>query len=67
MTTIKGGMSAVNKVILYPNKFMIPKLQITPIITTARESRVALMDLKKIKRMIADNKTDPTKNQRISF
>ena len=46
---------------------MVPKLQITPINTTAKLMMVADTDLKKINKVIADKTSDPIKNQSISF
>ena len=46
---------------------MVPKLQITPISTTAKLMIVAEIDLKKINKVMADNTSDPIKNQSISF
>ena len=46
---------------------MVPKLQITPIITTDKLKRVAEIDLKNNNKVIADNNKDPIKNQSISF
>ena len=67
ITTINGGINAVNKVIFCPNKTIVPKLQITPIKTTAKLMMVAEMDLKKSNNVIADKTSDPIKNQSISF
>ena len=52
MTTINGGISAVSKVIFWPNKTMVPKLQITPITTTDKLSKVAEIDLKNKNKVI---------------
>ena len=46
---------------------MVPKLHITPIATTAKLIKVAGIDLKKSNNVIADNKSEPTKNHNISF
>ena len=46
---------------------MVPKLQITPINTTAKLMIVADIDLKKINKVMADKNRDPIKNQIISF
>ena len=67
ITTINGGIRAVNKVIFCPNKTIVPKLQITPIITTVKLNKVAEIDLKNKSKVIADNKSEPIKNQSISF
>ena len=67
MTTIKGGISAVSKVIFWPNNTMVPKLQITPITTTDKLSKVAESDLKNKNKVIADNNKDPIRNHSISF
>src|SRR5210317_659088 len=49
ITMIKGGIKAVNTVISYSSKPIIPKVHITPISTTTIEINVALQDLKKKK------------------
>ena len=67
ITTIKGGMSAVNKVIFWPNNTIVPKLQITPIATTAKLMNMAESDLKNNSKVIAHNNNEPIKNQSISF
>src|SRR5215217_6930031 len=45
---------------------MIPKLQITPISTTPKDSAVALKERKNKKRMIADSKKEINVNHSIS-
>ena len=67
ITTINGGIRAVNKVIFCPNNTMVPKLHITPIKTTAKLMMVAETDLKKTNNVMADKISDPIKNQSISF
>ena len=67
ITTINGGIRAVSKVIFCPNKTMVPKLQITPITTTDKLSKVAEIDLKNKNKVMADNKSEPIKNHCISF
>ena len=46
---------------------MVPKLQITPIITTDKLSKVAAIDLKNKNKVTADNNKEPIKNHNISF
>ena len=46
ITIIKGGISAVKKVILNPNKWIVPIAQITPIPTTIIEKKTDENDLK---------------------
>ena len=67
ITTINGGIKAVNKVIFCPNNTIVPKLHITPINTTAKLIIVAEIDLKKSNKVTADKKSDPIKNHSISF
>ena len=67
ITTIKGGVKAVSKVILYPNKFITPKLQITPNKTTASDNNMVLTDRKNNNKIIALKTNEPIKNNLISF
>src|SRR5215218_400779 len=67
ITTTNGGIKAVSKVILYPNKCSIPKLQITPINTTDSDKSIVLTDLKKINKIKADKASDPKRNHFISL
>ena len=67
ITTINGGINAVNKVIFCPNNTIVPKLHITPINTTAKLMMVAETDLKKTNNVMADKISDPIKNHNISF
>ena len=60
-------MIAVNKVILYPNNTIVPKLQITPMPTTSKLITVALTERKKRNKVITDKIREPVKNQFISF
>ena len=46
---------------------MVPKLQITPIATTAKLMSIAEKDLKNKNKVIAHNNKEPNKNQIISF
>ena len=66
ITTTKGGIKAVSRVILYPNKTIVPKLQITPIPTTSKLMRVVLNDQKNKNKVITESTNDPIKNQFIS-
>ena len=59
ITTTNGGINAVNKVILYPNKTIVPKLHITPIATTARLINVAANERKKSNKTSADKANEP--------
>ena len=59
ITTINGGINAVNKVMLYPKIYMVPTLKITPINTTANDKTVALMDLKNTNNMMAESRSEP--------
>ena len=51
ITIIKGGIKAVKTVISYSRKPRIPKVHITPIITTSIDMNVARYDLKKKKKI----------------
>ena len=53
MTIINGGINAIKTEISYLNNPINPKAQITPILTTKRVINVALMDLKKKKKINA--------------
>ena len=66
ITTTKGGIKAVSRVILYPNKTIVPKLQITPIPTTSKLMSVVLNDQKNKNKVITESTSDPIKNQFIS-
>ena len=66
ITTTNGGIKAVSRVILYPNKTIVPKLQITPIPTTRRLMSVVLNDQKNKNKVITESTSDPIKNQFIS-
>ena len=67
MTTISGGIKAVNSVIFCPIKTMVPKLQITPMATTAKLINIAEKDLKNKYNVTAHKNKEPNKNQSISF
>ena len=54
ITTISGGISAFNNVILYPSRCIVPRLHNTPHTTTNSEINVALKLRKNMSRIIAD-------------
>src|SRR5882757_10544317 len=66
ITTIKGGINALRRVILYPNKCIVARQNTTPIITTSSDKIILLRLLKKARSINADNNTDPNKNHFIS-
>ena len=67
ITIIKGGISAVNTVISYSRIPKIPKVHITPMITTNMEMNVARKDLKKKKKIRDVTKRAAEMNFPISF
>ncbi len=67
ITTINGGIKAVNKVIFCPSNTMVPKLHITPMATTAKLINMAGIDLKNHNSVMADKTNEPIKNHNISF
>jgi len=67
ITTINEGVSAFSNVILYPNKYIIPRLHITPNNTTINDKIVVLIERKKSNNIRALKRNDPNKKYFISF
>ena len=66
ITTTSGGIRAVSKLILYPNKCKKPTLHTTPMPTTMIDKNMALMERKKSNKIKADSTTEAIRNNFIS-
>src|SRR5437762_9280430 len=66
ITTINGGINAVKILILYPKRYIVPKLNRTPTITTANDNNMELAERKKSTSINADKIIDIIRNHRIS-
>jgi hypothetical protein len=66
ITTTSGGMRAVSRLMRYPIRTMVPRLQTTPMTTTESDRSMVDTERKKRNRIRAESSTEPSRKSFIS-